>query len=173
MPAQLAGGPVADPIRAPFYHDGMRELQDRFDGRASPTVLRSIVSTSNSGSRTASPLEETRFFFVATSYQDNVDCFDAVRRSGFVKITGPARSECPGDGNNMYRTLGNIPATRMSGCCSSALTAGVRTRIRGKATIDDSATRLPGYHGAKVVVLVQCEISQLPALYSGPDGRFS
>ena len=25
---------MTDPIdRAPFYHDGMRELQDRFDGR--------------------------------------------------------------------------------------------------------------------------------------------
>ena len=31
---------MTDPIdRAPFYHDGMRELQDRFDGRRVADVL--------------------------------------------------------------------------------------------------------------------------------------
>jgi len=45
---------MSDPIdRAPFYHDGMRELQDRFDGRRVADALE-IASTSSSGSRTAS-----------------------------------------------------------------------------------------------------------------------
>ena len=34
LPQVSAEGPMTDLIdRAPFYHDGMRELQDRFDGR--------------------------------------------------------------------------------------------------------------------------------------------
>jgi hypothetical protein len=33
-----------------------------------------------------------------------------------------------------------------------------RTRIRGKATIHDSAETPVGHHGAKVVVRVKCEI---------------
>jgi hypothetical protein len=46
---------MTDPIdRAPFYHDGMRELQDVSTAAVSPTVCRSIASTSSSGNRTAS-----------------------------------------------------------------------------------------------------------------------
>jgi hypothetical protein len=47
---------MTDPMidRAPFYHDGMRELQDRFDAAVSPIVSRSIASILSSGSRTAS-----------------------------------------------------------------------------------------------------------------------
>jgi hypothetical protein len=43
---------MTDPIdRAPFYHDGMRELQDHFDGRR---AWKNIACTSSSGSRTRS-----------------------------------------------------------------------------------------------------------------------
>jgi hypothetical protein len=47
MPDVSAEAPMTDPIdRAPFYHGGMRELQDRFDGR-----------------RVADRLEKHRFHF--------------------------------------------------------------------------------------------------------------
>ncbi len=41
MPQVSAEAPMTDPIdRAPFYHDGMRELQDRFDGRLPAKKIR-------------------------------------------------------------------------------------------------------------------------------------
>ena len=42
---------MSDPIdRAPFYHDGMRELQDRFDGRKSGSVEGFSYSDANKNS---------------------------------------------------------------------------------------------------------------------------
>jgi hypothetical protein len=78
---------------------------------------------------------------------------------GFVRITGPDTLEYPEyDGNNMYRTLGNIHRNPNVGLLFVRFDGkSFRTRIRGKATIHDSAETLAGHHGAK---------------RSGPDGRF-
>ncbi|ONK25222.1 hypothetical protein BLX87_00945 [Bacillus sp. VT-16-64] len=61
---------MADPIRAPFYHDGMRELQDRFDGRRVADGLEKHRLHFEFWEQDRKLIEETRFFFVATSYQD-------------------------------------------------------------------------------------------------------
>jgi hypothetical protein len=79
---------------------------------------------------------------------------------GFVKITGPDTLEYPEyDGNNMYRTLGNIHRNPNVGLLFVRFDGkSFRTRIRGKATIHESEEILAGHHGAKVVVRVTCEI---------------
>jgi hypothetical protein len=79
---------------------------------------------------------------------------------GFVRITGPDTLEYPEyDGNNMYRTLGNIHRNPNVGLLFVRFDGKTfRTRIRGKATIHDSAEMLARHHGAKVVVRVKCEI---------------
>ena len=114
---------MTDPIdRAPFYHDGMRELQDRFDGRRVADGLEKHRLHFEFWEQDRKLIEEARFFFIATSYRDNVDCSMRSGDPGFVRITGPDTLEYPEyDGNNMYRTLGT--ATRISGCCSCASTA--------------------------------------------------
>lgn len=85
-------------------------------------------------------IEETRFFFIATSYLDNIDCSMRSGDPGFVRITGPDTLEYPEyDGNNMYRTLGNIHRNPNVGLLFVRLDGKTfRTRIRGKATIHDS-----------------------------------
>ncbi|MGY4231045.1 putative pyridoxine 5'-phosphate oxidase superfamily flavin-nucleotide-binding protein [Bradyrhizobium sp. USDA 4503] len=151
---------MADPVRAPFYHDGMRELQDRFDGRRVADGLEKHRLHFEFWEQDRKLIEETRFFFIATSYQDNVDCSIRSGDPGFVRITGPDTLEFPEyDGNNMYRTLGNIHRNPNVGLLFVRLDGKTfRTRIRGKATIHDSAEVLAGHHGAKVVVRVECEI---------------
>jgi len=152
---------MTDPIdRAPFYHDGMRELQDRFDGRRVADGLEKHRLHFEFWEQERKLIEESRFFFIATSYQDNVDCSMRSGDPGFVRITGPDTLEYPEyDGNNMYRTLGNIHRNPNVGLLFVRLDGKTfRTRIRGKATIHDSAERLAGHHGAKVVVRVKCEI---------------
>ena len=62
---------------------------------------------------------------------------------GFVQITGPDTLEYPEyDGNNMYRTLGNIHRNPNVGLLFVRFDGKTfRTRIRGKATIHDDARR--------------------------------
>ena len=127
---------MSDPIdRAPFYHDGMRELQDRFDGRRVADALEKHRLHFEFWEQDRKLIEETRFFFIATSYQDNVDCSMRSGDPGFVKISGPDTLEYPEYDGKTFRT-----------------------RIRGKATIHDGAEMLARHHGAKVVVRVKCEI---------------
>jgi hypothetical protein len=96
-------GPHDDPIdRAPFYHDGMRELQDHFDGRRVADGLEKHRLHFEFREQERKLIEEARFFFIATSYQDNVDCSMRSGDPGFVRITGPDTLEYPEyDGNNM------------------------------------------------------------------------
>jgi hypothetical protein len=166
---------MTDPIdRSPFYHDGMRELQDRFDGRRVADGLEKHRLHFEFWEQDRKLIEEARFFFIATSYRDNVDCSMRSGDPGFVRITGPDTLEYPEyDGNNMYRTLGNIHRNPNVGLLFVRLDDKTfRTRIRGKATIHDSAQTPAGHHGAKVVVRIKCEdLSELPALRSRPDGR--
>ena len=79
--------------RAPFYHDGMRELQDRFDGRRVADGLEKHRLHFEFWEQDRKLIEEARFFFIATSYQDNVDCS---MRSGDPASSGsPGPSERP------------------------------------------------------------------------------
>ena len=152
---------MTDPIdRAPFYHDGMRELQDRFDGRRVADGLEKHRLHFEFWEQDRKLIEEARFFFIATSYQDNVDCSMRSGDPGFVRITGPDTLEYPEyDGNNMYRTLGNIHRNPNVGLLFVRFDGKTfRTRIRGRAAIDGSAATLAGHHGAKVVVRVKCEV---------------
>ena len=146
--------------RAPFYHDGMRELQDRFDGRRVADRLETHRLHFEFWEQDRALIEEARFFFIATSYRENVDCSMRSGDPGFVKITGPDTLEYPEyDGNNMYRTLGSIHRNPNVGLLFVRFDGkSFCTRIRGKAAIDDSAETLHRHHGAKVVVRVKCEI---------------
>ena len=77
---------MTDPIdRAPFYHDGMRELQDRFDGRRVADGLEKHRLHFEFWDSERKLIEEARFFFIATSYRDNVDCSMRSGDPGFVR----------------------------------------------------------------------------------------
>ena len=87
---------MTDPTdRAPFYHDGMRELQDRFDGRRVADGLQKHRLHFEFWEQDRRLIEEARFFFIATSYRDNVDCSMRSGDPGFVRITGPDTLEYP------------------------------------------------------------------------------
>lgn len=146
--------------RPPFYHDGMRELQDRFDGRRVADGLEKHRRHFELWEQDRKLIEEARFFFIASTYQDFVDCSIRSGDPGFVKITGPSEIEYPEyDGNNMYRTLGNIARNPNVGLLFLRFDGkSFKTRIRGRATIHDDAPTMARHHGAKVVVRVACEL---------------
>ena len=144
----------------PFYHDGMRALQDRFDGRRVADALSARRRHYDFWDQDRALIEAAPFFFIATSFGDSVDCSMRSGMPGFVRITGPGTLEFPEyDGNSMYRTLGNISRNPRVGLLFVAFDGKTsRVRINGDAAILDDAASLARHHAAKLVVRVACEL---------------
>jgi predicted pyridoxine 5'-phosphate oxidase superfamily flavin-nucleotide-binding protein len=144
----------------PFYHEGMRDLQERFDGRRVADGLMTHRVHADFWEEERALITEAPCFFIATSYRDYVDCSIKFGDPGFVKIVGPGVLEYPEyDGNSMYRTLGNIARQPNVGLLFVRFDGKARrTRINGVASLHEDAETLARHHGAKVVVRVVCEI---------------
>jgi predicted pyridoxine 5'-phosphate oxidase superfamily flavin-nucleotide-binding protein len=163
--------------RRPFYHDGMRALQDRFDGRRVADGLAAHRRRYDFWPDDRVMIETTPFFFIATSYGDYTDCSMRSGMPGFVKIVAPGTIEFPEyDGNSMYRTLGNIKCNQNVGLLFVKFDGKTtRIRINGHATILDDAEALARHHAAKLVVRVECELySNCPrSVHDLEGGRLS
>lgn len=161
----------------PFYHDGMRDLQDRFDGRRLADALEKHRIRPDFWDADRALIESTPFFFIATSYGDFTDCSLKSGVPGFVKITGPGTIEYPKyDGNSMYRTLGNIARNPNVGLLFVKFDgATLRVRASGKAVILDDADALSRHHGAKLVVRIVCEVYSncVRSVHNLTDGTIS
>jgi len=161
----------------PFYHEGMRSLQDRFDGRRVADALAAHRRRYDFWDDDRKMIEQASFFFIATSFEEHVDCSMRSGAPGFIHITGPGTLEFPEyDGNSMYRTLGNISRNPNVGLLFVKFDGqSYRIRISGRATILDDAETLARHHAAKLVVRVQCELfSNCPrAVHDIPNDRLS
>jgi predicted pyridoxine 5'-phosphate oxidase superfamily flavin-nucleotide-binding protein len=146
--------------RREFYHDGMRALQDRFDGRRVADRLAERRRRHDFWDEDRILIETSSFFFIATSHQDYTDCSMRSGMPGFVHIVAPGTIEFPEyDGNSMYRTLGNISRNPNVGVLFVKFDGKTaRLRINGTAAIIDDADTLARHHAAKLVVRVKCEL---------------
>ena len=144
----------------PFYHDGMRALQDRFDGRRVADALEKHRIRHDFWDADRALIESTPFFFIATSFRDFTDCSLKSGVPGFVKIVGPGTIEYPEyDGNSMYRTLGNIRENPNVGLLFVKFDGATsRVRASGKASLHDDPETLARHTGAKLVVRIVCEL---------------
>src|SRR5580698_5730571 len=136
----------------PFYHDGMRALQDRFDGRRVADRLAAHRRRSDFWDDDRRMIEEASFFFIATSFGDYVDCSMRAGAPGFIRIVGPGALEFPEyDGNSMYRTMGNISRNPNVGLLFVKFDGqSLRVRINGQAAILDDPETLARHHAAKL-----------------------
>lgn len=92
-----------------FYHTDMRELQDRYEGRAVPDRLavKRMHRHFTDGHRGL--IETSPFYFLATARPESVDCSLKGGEPGFVRVVGENVLAWPDyDGNTMYRSFGNI-----------------------------------------------------------------
>lgn len=144
----------------PFYHDGMRAWQDRFDGRRVADALADHRRRHDFWDADRALIETAPYFFIATSYGEHVDCSLKSGMPGFVQIVGPGTLEFPEyDGNSMYRTIGNISRNPNVGLLFVKFDGQtLRVRANGRATILDDPEALARHHGAKLVVRVVCEL---------------
>ena len=142
-----------------FYHEGMRSLQDRYEGREVADRLEAHRVHSKFEEADRLLIESSPFFILATAGIEAVDCSFKGGAPGFVKVTGPTTLEWPDyDGNRMYRSLGNIISNprvgllffRFDGHLFDGYAA--RLRINGRAEVDESIESTRKLPGAKRLI---------------------
>lgn len=97
------------------------------------------------------------FFFVATSANDGtLDCSVKCGPRGFVQLRGGSTLAFPDyDGNGMFRTLGNIRATRKVSLLFLEFSGQKRKlRIQGDGQVSTDPTTVSAFPGAQAVVLI-------------------
>ena len=144
----------------PFFHDGMREFQDRFDGRRVAEAIEARRKHYDFNDEDRELISSALFVVIASAWGEYVDCSIKSGDPGFVRIVGPGTLEIPEyDGNSMYRTIGNIAKNPNIGLLFVRFDGSSRRiRINGRAAICDDAETLARHFGAKLVIRVVCEI---------------
>ena len=144
----------------PFYHEGMSELQDRFDGRRVAEAIERHRKHYEFWDDEKELIETSPFFFIGTSWNDYIDCSVKSGDPGFVKVVGPNVLEYPEyDGNSMYRTLGNMSRNPNVGLLFVRFDGmSKRMRVNGVASILEDAEARARHFGAQIVVRIECEI---------------
>ncbi len=141
-----------------FFHPGMRELQDCYEGRAVPDRLADNRMRIAFSDTDQAFIESVPFFFLATSTPDNTDCSFKGGAPGFVRVVGENELLWPDyDGNRMYRSLGNIMRNEQVGLLfirfdGELFDGAARLRVNGRARVDESDEAIAGYPGAKRAV---------------------
>ena len=142
-----------------MYHDGMRELQDRYGGRKVADALERHRKHLEFTSDDREFIESLPFFFLATSWNDSVDCSLKSGHPGFLRICGANQLEWPDyDGNRMYRSLGNIVRNPNVGLLFVRFDGeSTRIRLTGKARIIDNPNQFRDLPGAKRLIRVTAD----------------
>ena len=146
-----------------FFHPGMRELQDRFEGRAVPDRLADNRMRTIFSGTDREFIETSSFFFLSTATPESVDCSFKGGDPGFVRVVGENILEWPDyDGNRMYRSLGNIIRNPRLGLLfirfdGTRFDGSARLRVNGKAVLDESDAAREGIPGAKRIIRMTAE----------------
>jgi len=146
-----------------FFHPGMRELQDRFEGRAVPDRLADNRMRTIFSGTDREFIETSSFFFLSTATPESVDCSFKGGDPGFVRVVGENVLEWPDyDGNRMYRSLGNIIRNPRVGLMfirfdGTRFDGSARLRVNGTAVLDESDAAREGLPGAKRIIRMTAE----------------
>lgn len=139
-----------------MYHDGNRQLQDRFDSRRIADRLVEVLHRTAFTDEDRVFVESRSMFFLATADASGApDCSYKGGRPGFVRVLGPSELAFPSyDGNGMFKSLGNVLANPQVGLLFIDFEAPKRLRVNGTASIDPSDPLLGSFEGAQLVVRV-------------------
>ena len=140
-----------------MYHEGNRQLQDRFDSRRISDRLEEKLMRTEFSADDKRFIESLPYFFLATAdAKGRPDCSFKGGAPGFVRITGPSEIAFPDyDGNGMFKSLGNIVANSNVGLLFIAMHGKQRRlRVNGQASVSDSDPLLSETVGAQLIVRV-------------------
>lgn len=140
-----------------LYHDGNRQLQDRFDSRRISDRLEDLARTAFTDDDKVF-IESAAYFFIATAdAQGRPDCSFKGGMPGFVRVTGPSELSFPDyDGNGMFKSLGNVMVNSNVGLLFIAMHGTPRRlRVNGSARVLDDDPLLKETVGAQLIVRLQ------------------
>lgn len=140
----------------PFYHEGMRVLQDQRETRLLADRLEQVIV------RTALTDEDRAFIatcamvFVATADASGApDCSYKGGAPGFVQAPDAGTILVPDyDGNGMYRTWGNVGVNPAIALLFIDFERPKRLRVLGRATVAPVPGDATGFPGAVFLVTI-------------------
>jgi predicted pyridoxine 5'-phosphate oxidase superfamily flavin-nucleotide-binding protein len=138
-----------------IFHDGNRELQDRFDTRRLADRVSDIVHDFISDGDRAFIENRDMFFLATVDAQGHANCSYKGGEPGFVRVVDEHTIAFPNyDGNGMYLSAGNILRTQQVGMLFIDFENQWRMRLNGEATIDPADPLLAEYPEAQFIVRV-------------------
>ena len=140
-----------------MYHQGHRELQDRFASRALADRLDEKLRRERFTEADTAFIGESPFFFLATAdAEGRPDCSFKGGLPGFARVAAPDLLLFPDyDGNGMFRSLGNIRVNPKVGLLFLRIgDKPGRLRINGAAEIVFDEGAMADYPGAQMLVRV-------------------
>jgi len=140
-----------------MYHEGNRQLQDRFESRRIADRLEDKLTRTEFTADDKAFIESVPCFFLATADGDGrPDCSFKGGMPGFVRITGPSELAFPDyDGNGMFKSLGNVAVNPSVGILFIAMQGKPkRLRVNGEAQVSDKDPLLLQTVGAQLIVRV-------------------
>ena len=143
----------------PMYHDGNRELQDRFDSRRIADRLEQVTVHHDLWDGDVELIERSPMFFLATADEDGwPDVSYKGGRPGFVRCLDRATIAFPSyDGNGMFRSLGNALVNDRVALLFVDFEHPNRLRVQGRASVADDDPLVGTWDGAQLVVRVAVE----------------
>jgi predicted pyridoxine 5'-phosphate oxidase superfamily flavin-nucleotide-binding protein len=140
-----------------LYHDGNRQLQDRFDSRRISDRLENLARTAFTDDDKTF-IESAAYFFIATAdTEGRPDCSFKGGMPGFVRVTGSSELSFPDyDGNGMFKSLGNVMVNPNVGLLFIAMHGTPRRlRVNGTARVRDDDPLLKETVGAQLIVRLE------------------
>jgi len=139
------------------FHDGSRELQDRFDTRALADRIDGLLVSDAISDGDRAFIEARDMFFLATAdAEGRPTCSYKGGEPGFVHVLDEHTLAFPNyDGNGMYLSTGNVLRNPHVGMLFLDLEKGHRMRLEGEASIDLDDPLRPEWPEAQLVVRVR------------------
>jgi len=143
----------------PMYHEGSRELQDRFSSRRLADRLVEVLARDAFTDDDRAFIESRPLFFLATAdAQGRPDCSYKGGAPGFVRVVDPGTLAFPSyDGNGMFKSLGNVLANPQVGLLFIDFESPKRLRVNGRAEVSAEDPLLREFTGAQLVVRVHAD----------------
>jgi predicted pyridoxine 5'-phosphate oxidase superfamily flavin-nucleotide-binding protein len=141
----------------PFYHDGNRRLQDKFDTRRVADLLQERTVGDVIDEHHKAFIESRDMFFLATSDADGrPNCSYKGGDPGFVRVVDEHTVAFPNyDGNGMYKSMGNVLVNADVGMLFIDFEHRSRMRLNGMASIDEHDPLMAEYPEAQFIVRVR------------------
>lgn len=140
-----------------LFHDGNRELQQRFDTTRIADRIEEVLVGDTISEHDRAFIESRDMFFLATADDAGLpNCSYKGGQPGFVRVIDERTLAFPNfDGNGMYLSMGNVLVNAAVGMLFIDFERGHRMRLNGTASVDPNDPLLEEYPEAQFIVRVR------------------